>query len=259
MQLLAAPQEQIQEHKLLVIGFVSKYAQKTPEEHGSGCFSFFNVFRKQTSQQQLKRDESYKPAESDVKNSITMDAALVRAPGTLDPKIRSELLANANRSAVCCALSEESDDFWRLGAAPSEMAPPMYSAEKSKDVYRPEVLKTIERVLAHIDKDLRALSLDIHDHPEVMFEEKWSPAFLYRMQRLTTCRHAHCVLTEFMEGQGFDVTRHYKDMETAWRAAYTHVSKSDVGITKKVPVLGVNSEMDALPVSSTDWLVINSF
>ncbi|KAG5638558.1 hypothetical protein H0H81_011904 [Sphagnurus paluster] len=42
-----------------------------------------------------------------------------------------------------------------------------------------------------------------------------------------------------MEEQGFTVTRHYAGLDTAWRAEYT------VGTGGRV--LGVNSEMDALP------------
>lgn len=51
-------------------------------------------------------------------------------------------------------------------------------------------------------------------------------------------RHAHDVLTNYIEKHGFTVTRHYK-LETAWRATYTHGTG---GLT-----LGINSEMDALP------------
>ena len=52
-------------------------------------------------------------------------------------------------------------------------------------------------------------------------------------------RHAHNVLTEYMSLQGFKVTRHYAGLSTAWRAEYT--------IGKGGRVLGINSEMDALP------------
>jgi hypothetical protein len=52
-----------------------------------------------------------------------------------------------------------------------------------------------------------------------------------------------------MEERGWDVTRHYK-LETAWRAASTHHGK-DMKQASSVRVLGVNSEMDALPVSPT--------
>jgi hypothetical protein len=50
-----------------------------------------------------------------------------------------------------------------------------------------------------------------------------------------------------MEKRGWEVTRHYK-METAWRAAFTHQVRDAAGVLKTGRVLGVNSEMDALPV-----------
>lgn len=46
-------------------------------------------------------------------------------------------------------------------------------------------------------------------------------------------------MSDFMEKHGFHVTRHYAGLSTAWRAEYT------VGSGGRV--LGVNSEMDALP------------
>ncbi|EIN09567.1 hypothetical protein PUNSTDRAFT_113017 [Punctularia strigosozonata HHB-11173 SS5] len=90
-------------------------------------------------------------------------------------------------------------------------------------VYRPEVMETIEKTLDMLDPELRKLSLQIHDHPEIMFEEKY----------------AHDTLTEFMASHGFEVTKHYLDMDTAWRAEFSHKEGGRV--------LGVNSEMDALP------------
>lgn len=56
-----------------------------------------------------------------------------------------------------------------------------------------------------------------------------------------------------MEDQGFEVTKNYKsefpfnpplEMNTAWRAEFSH--KADSGPAR---TLGVNSEMDALPVA----------
>jgi metal-dependent amidase/aminoacylase/carboxypeptidase family protein len=52
-------------------------------------------------------------------------------------------------------------------------------------------------------------------------------------------RFAHDTLTAFMSSRGFLVTRHYLGLETAWRAEFTH--------GKGGRVIGVNSEMDALP------------
>lgn len=42
-----------------------------------------------------------------------------------------------------------------------------------------------------------------------------------------------------MESQGFLVSRHYLEMDTAWRAAFSH--------SQGGRVIGVNCEMDALP------------
>ncbi|KIJ53736.1 hypothetical protein M422DRAFT_58526 [Sphaerobolus stellatus SS14] len=81
----------------------------------------------------------------------------------------------------------------------------------------------MEKKIDELDPELRQLSLKIHDNPELMFEEKI----------------AHDALTHFMSKHGFDVTPHYLGLETAWRASF---KQGEGG-----PVLGVNSEMDALP------------
>ena len=55
-----------------------------------------------------------------------------------------------------------------------------------------------------------------------------------------------------METRGFAVQRHYL-LDTAWVATYTHHAQGTEGVHQNrgdaatVPVLGVNSEMDALP------------
>ncbi|KAI0787127.1 hypothetical protein BC629DRAFT_1582274 [Irpex lacteus] len=90
------------------------------------------------------------------------------------------------------------------------------------EVSSPDILETIKARIDELSPDLRKLSLDLHANPELGFEEK----------------HAHDILTNYVEKHGFTVTRHYK-LETAWRATYTHGTG---GIT-----LGINSEMDALP------------
>jgi len=51
-------------------------------------------------------------------------------------------------------------------------------------------------------------------------------------------RYAHDVLTAFMEKHGWDVERHYL-LDTAWVATFAHGNGGRV--------IGVNSEMDALP------------
>ncbi|KAI0634093.1 hypothetical protein C8Q77DRAFT_1055258 [Trametes polyzona] len=90
------------------------------------------------------------------------------------------------------------------------------------DIYKPEFFEVVKSAIQALDQDLYNLSHDIHEHPETRFEE----------------HHAHDVLTAFLEKQGFEVTRNYL-LETAWVAKYTHGSGGRV--------LGVNSEMDALP------------
>ncbi|KAI5994146.1 hypothetical protein EDD15DRAFT_2509753 [Pisolithus albus] len=90
------------------------------------------------------------------------------------------------------------------------------------DVYRPDILEIIEKTVDELSPTLRELSQDIHAHPELKFKE----------------RYAHDVYTSFVERQGFVVQRHNL-LETAWVATYTHGQGG--------PVLGVNSEMDALP------------
>ncbi|KAI0822420.1 hypothetical protein BC628DRAFT_1316738 [Trametes gibbosa] len=97
------------------------------------------------------------------------------------------------------------------------------SAElQSGAVYRPEFIDAVKFAIAALDDDLYHLSRDIHEHPETRFEEY----------------HAHDALTAFMEKQGFEVTKNYL-LETAWVAKYSRGSGGRV--------LGVNSEMDALP------------
>lgn len=69
--------------------------------------------------------------------------------------------------------------------------------------------------------DLRALSLDIHAHPELGYEET----------------HAHAALTNYLEGAGFEVERSAHGLETSFRA-----SAGSGG-----PVIAALCEYDALP------------
>ncbi|KAJ8596037.1 hypothetical protein M405DRAFT_782165 [Rhizopogon salebrosus TDB-379] len=110
-----------------------------------------------------------------------------------------------------------SGTVWRPEDDP-KIRPPLHVGE----VYRPDILNVIESSIDGLSEELRALSLNIHDHPELKFEEKY----------------AHDAYTVFMEKHGFTVTRNYH-LETAWVATYTHGQGGRI--------LGVNSEMDALP------------
>ncbi|KAA1469040.1 amidohydrolase [Dentipellis sp. KUC8613] len=116
--------------------------------------------------------------------------------------------------ASCCDFS---GTLAREGAKP-----PAYFADV-KELQSPEVIRTIEEKLEELDPQLRELSLKIHDHPELNFQEKF----------------AHDLLTTFMSTHGFKVTPHYLGLDTAWRAEASHGTGGRV--------LGVNSEMDALP------------
>ncbi|KAG9013748.1 hypothetical protein FRB90_005753 [Tulasnella sp. 427] len=97
--------------------------------------------------------------------------------------------------------------------------PPSYA----EPLFRPDVVKDIEEEMESLSDELRELSLKIHDHPEIMWQE----------------RYAHDTLTAFMKDHDFDVTPHYLGLETAWRAAF------QVGNGGRT--VGFQSEMDALP------------
>ncbi|KAL4269002.1 peptidase M20A family protein [Pleurotus pulmonarius] len=135
---------------------------------------------------------------------------------------KSDLTLPCRQMNLCCDFSYAPPEKWWVSEG--EEKPPAYSPpESSKDIYRPDVLRTIEHKLDALNSDLRDLSLQIHGHPELGFEEKF----------------AHDLLTNFMSNNGFTVTRHYLGLDTAWRAEFQH---SEGG-----RALGVNSEMDALP------------
>ncbi|KDQ12656.1 hypothetical protein BOTBODRAFT_34362 [Botryobasidium botryosum FD-172 SS1] len=91
------------------------------------------------------------------------------------------------------------------------------------DVFMPEAVQTIETKVDELGPGLRELSLKIHARPELAYEE----------------HYAHDTLTAFMSSHGFEVTPHYAELSTAWRAVF---SRGPGG-----HVLGFNSEMDALP------------
>ncbi|KIK95676.1 hypothetical protein PAXRUDRAFT_11292 [Paxillus rubicundulus Ve08.2h10] len=110
------------------------------------------------------------------------------------------------------------DFLWRPDTDQARLSPLLLQG----DVYRPDILAEIESSIDSLSPKLRELSNKIHAHPELKFEE----------------HYAHDEYTKFMEEQGFVVQKHYL-LETAWVATYTHGQGGRV--------LGVNSEMDALP------------
>ncbi|KAI8086578.1 uncharacterized protein BX664DRAFT_336189 [Halteromyces radiatus] len=80
----------------------------------------------------------------------------------------------------------------------------------------------VKEAIDNISSELREISLDLHANPETGMKEY----------------HAHQVLTDYLEGKGFKVTRHAYGMDTAFTAEYSN------GDGKRV---GVCSEYDALP------------
>ncbi|KAF7770400.1 hypothetical protein Agabi119p4_6374 [Agaricus bisporus var. burnettii] len=135
------------------------------------------------------------------------------------PPCRADSLPDISyRKIPCCDFSFDSDQSTIL----SYDSPPKYS-QLSSVFSTPDILKTIEKTVDALSDPLRQLSLSIHAHPELGFQEK----------------HAHDVLTAFMEKHGFRVKRHYLGLDTAWRAEFQHRSGGRT--------IGVNSEMDALP------------
>lgn len=113
------------------------------------------------------------------------------------------------------------DEAWR----PTDADLPFRA---TSGIWRPEILEKIEETIARLDAALREVSLDLHAHPELKYEE----------------HHAHEVLTNFIEKEGFEVERHFH-LPTAWRATFSH--KGPNSSSKASRTLGINSEMDALP------------
>jgi hypothetical protein len=108
------------------------------------------------------------------------------------------------------------------------LAPPQYTATSSP--LSDEGTQRIEMAIDGLNKELRALSLDVHDHPEIAMKE----------------HRTHDVLVAFMYRHGFDVTPHAYGIDTAFEASFTYVSKRP-GAAKHGRTIGFNSEMDALP------------
>ncbi|TPX40179.1 hypothetical protein SeLEV6574_g06748 [Synchytrium endobioticum] len=76
-------------------------------------------------------------------------------------------------------------------------------------------------------KELQRLSLQIHAHPELGFQEHF----------------AHDILTSYLEDQGFIVKRKACSLDTAWTAEYTPSST-----TPQPTTIAFLSEYDALPM-----------
>ncbi|KAF7762176.1 hypothetical protein Agabi119p4_8769 [Agaricus bisporus var. burnettii] len=109
------------------------------------------------------------------------------------------------------------NDPWR----PEDKWAPAPKDPHPERIYKPEVLKTIEETIQGFSDELRALSLDIHAHPELSFKEYY----------------AHDAYTKFMKEHGWNVKEHHH-LETAWEATFEYGQGGRV--------IGINSEMDAL-------------
>lgn len=81
--------------------------------------------------------------------------------------------------------------------------------------------ESVSETIENNRKVLRELAKQLHDHPELGFEE----------------RFAHEYLTNLLEEKGFSVERHAGGIETAFVATY------DTG--KPGPSIGICSEFDA--------------
>ncbi|PPQ81021.1 hypothetical protein CVT26_002902 [Gymnopilus dilepis] len=112
---------------------------------------------------------------------------------------------------------QKKDPVWR----PDDGLRPAPAKPGSTELFRPDVLETIEKRISEVDEELRSLSLDIHAHPELGYEE----------------HYAHAAYTKFVAKYGFQLTEHFH-LETAWQAVFQH---GNGGRT-----IGINSEMDAL-------------
>jgi len=110
-----------------------------------------------------------------------------------------------------------SSPVWRQ----EDVSKPVPAKSGSSELFRPDILEFIDKHIEQCSQELRALSLDIHGHPELRFKEYY----------------AHDTLTAFMEKHGFKVERKLH-LETAWRATFSHGSGGRT--------IGINSEMDAL-------------
>ncbi|KAF9223957.1 amidohydrolase [Gyrodon lividus] len=183
------------------------------DEHGcDGCFSFKRLFRPNIRPCTAGRVCS-PDAPNDRKGSITCIPVSLQ---TLD-----DSTTDCRDVPICF---ESCCDFSYSPSVHAYDLPPAYFSTPSHFDAKSDFMTTIGTTIDIIDSALRSLSLSLHDHPELMFEEKY----------------AHDILTDFMESHGFVVTRQYLGLKTAWRAEFTH--------GKGGRTLGINSEMDALPL-----------
>ncbi|KAJ7285069.1 hypothetical protein C8J57DRAFT_708854 [Mycena rebaudengoi] len=168
----------------------------------AGCFS--GLFRKKRGSE--TQELQYGSVQESHKESV--------------PSVGSIKAAEAKRNYItpCNHSYGEVGDWW---LDTDDVKPPSYSStDQPEDNIK--LREIVESTLDKLSPALRDLSLKIHGHPELAFEETF----------------AHDVLTSFMESHGFQVTKGYLGLSTAFRAEFTR--------GKGGRVIGVNSEYDAL-------------
>ncbi|SJL03890.1 uncharacterized protein ARMOST_07247 [Armillaria ostoyae] len=147
-------------------------------------------------------------------------------PASPEPsKLETECSKASGCLNLCCDYSYAPPSTrWNITDPVPTYSPPQ--GPELDSFQRQEFVSIVNPTLDSLSPSLRQLSLKIHGkylyHPELGFEE----------------RYAHDLLCAYMETHGFQVTRHYLGLDTAWRAEYTH--------GKGGSTLGINSEMDGL-------------
>jgi hypothetical protein len=120
------------------------------DDHNTGCFTFSSLFRR------LGR-----------RNSGNNDSDAVTNTSSSPVDLEKRVI----HPQFCCAFEGPSPDNVWLSSDNEPL--PLYTEDRKDDVYRPEVLATIEHSIKGLDAELRELSLEIHSHPEIMFEEQY--------------------------------------------------------------------------------------
>ncbi|KAG0242645.1 hypothetical protein BGW41_003748 [Actinomortierella wolfii] len=99
------------------------------------------------------------------------------------------------------------------------------------DIANPALKKASDEAIDNASEALRRISLEIHSNPELGWKE----------------HYAHKILTDFLEEQGFKVTRGACGLETAFVAEYESPEAAKPENAHKVKAVGYCSEYDALP------------
>lgn len=106
-------------------------------------------------------------------------------------------------------------------------------AKQPAPANQPSLSSRIQSYSADIFPDLKAISLDIWNHPELGRSE----------------HHAHDIIVDYFSNQRkgeWNVTAHAHGMETSWRLEFENKPKG-TGCGQKLPVIGFLAEYDALP------------